>query len=61
MHWLVIIIGTLILSISVSNPFYKLIIAKKVQLSSILQIILRTFLFIIGLVTILLGLWLESI
>ena len=26
MHWLVIIIGTLILSISISNPFYKLII-----------------------------------
>jgi len=61
MHWLVIIIGTLILSISVSNPFYKLIIGKKIEITSILQIILRTFLFIIGLVIIFLGLWLESI
>ena len=32
MHWLVIIIGTLILSISISNPFYKLIIGKKIQI-----------------------------
>ena len=61
MHWLVIIIGTLILSISVSNPFYKLIIGKKIQITRILQIIFRTFLFIIGLVIIFLGLWLESI
>ena len=50
MHWLVIIIGTLILSISVSNPFYKLIIGKKIQITSVLQIIFRAFLFIIGLV-----------
>ena len=61
MHWLVIIIGTLILSISVSNPIYKLIIEKKIQITSSLQIIFRTFLFIIGLVIIFLGLWLESI
>ena len=61
MHWLVIILGTLILSISVSNPFYKLIIGKKIQIASILQIIFRTFLFIIGLVIIFLGLWLESV
>ena len=61
MHWLVIIIGTLILSISVSNPIYKLIIGKKIQITSILQISFRTFLFIIGLVIIFLGLWLESI
>ena len=61
MHWLVIIIGTLILSISISNPFYKLIIEKKIQFRSIVQIILRTILFLIGLVLIFIGLYLESI
>ena len=61
MHWLVIIIGTLILSISISNPFYKLIIGKKIQLNSFFQIILRVILFLIGSVIIFSGLYLESI
>lgn len=61
MHWLVIIIGTLILSISISNPFYKIIIGKKIQFRSIVQIILRTILFLIGLVVVFIGLYLESI
>ena len=61
MHWLVIIIGTLILSISISNPFYRLIIGKKIKLNSIFQIILRVILFLIGLVIIFYGLYLESI
>ncbi len=61
MHWLVIVIGTLILSISISNPFYILIVGKRFQFNSIVQIILRTILFLIGLIIVFMGLWLESI
>ena len=51
MHWLLIIIGTLILSISVSNPFYKLLIQKRIKLRAFLNLIIRVLLFIIGLMT----------
>ena len=61
MHWLLIIIGTFILSISVSNPFYKLLIEKRIKLKTFLNLILRVILFIIGLVVIFSGLYLESI
>jgi len=61
MHWLLIIIGTFILSISVSNPFYKLLIEKRIQLKIFVNLILRVFLFIIGLIVIFSGLYLESI
>ena len=61
MHWLLIIIGTLILSISVSNPFYRLLIEKKIKLRILSKIIFRIFLFITGLFVVFLGLYLESI
>jgi len=61
MHWLLIIFGTFILSISVSNPFYKLLIKKRIQLKIFVNLILRIFLFIIGLIVIFSGLYLESI
>ena len=61
MHWLLIIIGTLILSISVSNPFYRLLIEKRIKLRILSKIIFRTFLSITGLTVVFLGLYLESI
>ena len=61
MHWLLIIIGTLILSISVSNPFYRLLIEKRIKLRILSQLIFRIFLFITGLIVVFLGLYLESI
>ena len=61
MHWLLIIIGTFILSISVSNPFYRLLIQKRIKLKTFLNLILRVILFIIGFVVIFSGLYLESI
>ena len=61
MHWLLIIIGTLILSISVSNPFYRLLIEKRIKLRTLSKIIFRIFLFITGLIVVFLGLYLESI
>ncbi len=61
MHWLLIILGTFILSISLSNPFYKLLIEKKLKLKIFFKIILRSLLFILGLIVIVLGLVLESL
>ena len=61
MHWLIIILGTFILSISISNPFYKLLIEKRLKLKTFHKIILRILLTIVGLIIIFLGLYLESI
>ena len=61
MHWLLIIIGTIILSISVSNPFYKLLIEKRIKLKILYKLIFRILLFIVGLIIVFVGLYLESI
>ncbi len=61
MHWLIIILGTFILSISLSNPFYKLLIEKRLKLKTFLKIIIRLLLFILGLIVIFQGLYLESL
>ena len=61
MHWFLIIIGTFILSISISNPFYRLLIQKRIKLKTFFNLILRVILFIIGLIVIFSGLYLESI
>jgi len=61
MHWLIIILGTFILSLSISNPFYKLLIEKRLKLKTFLKIIIRLLLFILGLIVIFQGLYLESL
>ena len=61
MHWLLIIIGTITLSISVSNPFYKLLIEKRIKLKILYKLIFRILLFIVGLIIVFVGLYLESI
>ena len=61
MHWLLIILGTFILSLSVSNPFYRFLIEKSFKLMIIYKIFLRILLFIIGLIVIILGLYIESL
>ena len=61
MHWLLIIIGTFILSIAVSNPFYKLLIEKRIKLKILYKFVLRLMLFIMGIIIVFLGLYLESI
>ncbi len=61
MHWLLIIIGTFILSMAVSNPFYKLLIDKRIKLRILNKFILRFFLFMIGIMIVFSGLYLESI
>ena len=61
MHWLLIIIGTFILSISVSNPFYNLLIHKRFKLNILNKFMLRFVFFMIGTIMIFFGLYLESI
>ena len=61
MHWLLIILGTFIFSISLSNPFYKLVIGKRLKLKTFFQLILRIFVLIVGLIVIGLGLYYESL
>ena len=61
MYWLLIIIGTFILSMAVSNPFYKLLIDKRIKLRILNKLILRFFLFTIGIIIVFSGLYLESI
>ena len=61
MHWFIIILGTFILSISLSNPFYRLLIGKRLKLNTFLQLSLRISLFILGLILIFLGLYIESL
>jgi len=61
MHWLIIILGTFILSVSVSNPLYRLLVGKLIKLNTFFQIILRMFIFFIGLIAIFVGLYFESV
>ena len=61
MHWLIIILGTFILSVSVSNPLYHLLVGKLIKLNTFFQIILRMLIFFIGLIAIFVGLYLESV
>jgi len=61
MYWLIIILGTFILSVSVSNPLYRLLVGKLIKLNTFFQIILRMFIFFIGLIAIFVGLYFESV
>ena len=60
-HWLIIVFGILILSVSLSNPVYKLIIKKHITLNLLSQVLVRIFLFFIGIFIIIIGLYVESI
>ena len=59
-HWLTIILGVVILSLSLSNPFYNLMIKKYIKFPFIIQMILRFFLLIIGILIVFLGMYFES-
>jgi len=60
-YWLIIILGIFVLSISISNPFYKLVIKKYLKSNILFEIILRAFLLFLSIVIILIGLYLESV
>ena len=59
-YWTIILFGILMMSISLSNPVYNLLLKKYIKVNLLFQIIIRVFIFIISLIIILLGLYIES-
>ncbi len=59
-YWLTFVLGIVILSLSISNPFYNLTIKKYLKLAFIFHVIFRFFLLIIGILMVFLGLYFES-
>ena len=59
-YWIIILIGIVIMSISISNPVYNLSLKKYIKVNLILQFIIRIFIFFLALILILLGLYVES-
>jgi len=60
-HWVTFFLGIVILSLSISNPFYNLIIKKHLKLTFIFHVTLRVFLLIAGILVVFLGLYFESL
>mgnify|MGYP001442937602 CR=1 FL=1 len=61
LHWFTIIIGIFLLSLSISNPLYKLTTKSIFKFNLIINILIRFFLLFIGILLIFLGLYFESI
>ena len=55
------ILGIFIISMSISNPLFKIILKKRLNLSTFFLILFRIFLFILGIIFIFIGLYIESI
>lgn len=60
-HWFTIFFGILILSSSLSNPFFNLTINKVLYNNKLIKIFTRILLFFIGIVVIFIGLYFESL
>ena len=61
MHWVIILLGIIVLSLSISNPFYRLIFNNKINFNIFTKILFRFFLFFFGIILIFAGLFVESI
>jgi len=60
-HWLLIILGIVLLASSISNPFYKILFEKFFVNSFILKLITRILLLVFGIIFVIFGLYIESI
>ena len=60
-HWIIIILGIIFLSFAISNPLYNITINKFLNLSLLLTLFLRIMLFILSILVIFFGLYIESI
>ena len=60
-YWLTFVLGIVILTLSIRNPFYNLTIKKYLKLAFIFHVILRFFLLIVGILVVFLGLYFESV
>ena len=61
MHWILIFIGIVFLSISISNPVYRITIKRYLKINFLFQLITRFLLFLLGVIIIFYGLYIESI
>lgn len=60
-YWMLIVIGIILLSVSLSNPVYKILIKKYINIHLIIEIIFRILLFLLSLTIIFLSFYVESI
>lgn len=60
-YWLIIILGIVILSASISNPFFNFTIKKYIKINIYFEFIIRISLFILSIIIILTGLYVESL
>ena len=60
-YWFLILFGVFILSISLSNQVYSMVIKKDITVNLLLQILIRITLFFIAILIIFSGLYIESI
>ena len=58
--WLIIIIGIIFLTLSLSNPFYSLLIKKYIDLGFFFNFLSRIILFILSLFLIIIGTYMIS-
>ena len=59
-YWIVIVFGIIMLSFSISNPFYRIVFKKFVNLNLFITILIRFLLFLLGTILVFLGLYIES-
>ena len=60
-HWLIIILGIVLLASSISNPFYKILFAKFFVNIFFFKLITRALLLVFGIILVIFGLYIESI
>jgi len=60
-HWLIIILGIVLLASSISNPFYRIFFEKISTNSFLLKLSIRILLFIFGIIFVIAGLYIESL
>ena len=56
-----IVAGVIIVSLSISNPFFKLIFRKKLNINVYLLILFKIILFFLGIALLIVGLVIESV
>jgi len=61
LYWLIIFLGIIIISLSISNPFFKLILNKILNINLLFIILIRILLFLFGMFIIFVGLYVENI
>ena len=60
MHWVFIFIGIVSLSLSISNPVYKLLIKNNINTNFFLDLLFRIIFFFLSIILIFFGLYVES-